>query len=420
MGYPHGGHGQQIVSRRMWGVSTGGAGNWNFRPFTDAKFRSQAGAINPALWRFNGNLNGPQYGDGGERTGLSQYFDRNGAVNASTWANLIQNFPAVDPLGMSTVIVGVNIDNKFGFTDVATYGAAMGNLARHLDNAIMPNGRKFPIIGFESQNESSIPVAIRMPYYNAMVRAVKAVNPNLLVCGPVGDFATAWMPDFQRQASQLDVYDYHVYIGAYPDILDPPYATMRGTEDIDGVVGVLTPGPQAIFVGEYNIDWNCQDPNQHKHIGAVYDAVMLMQVLNRSPLPVWASIWDAFGDGTCGIIDHSSNDIYPGGHFISQGVRTIHGPRWNVHRNAAGLLACAVTPSPGRLGLMIVNNGKGAQSGKTIALSHWPVNPSGNGTANIWQLSRSVPLGSTRALPVKAGITAAIDFPDPSITIISI
>jgi hypothetical protein len=228
------------------------------------------------------------------------------------------------------------------------------------------------------------------------------------------------MPDFQKHASRLDVYDYHVYIGAYPDILDPPYATVRGTEDINGIVSALKPGPQAIFVGEYNIDWNCRDPNQHKYIGAVFDAVMLMQVLNASPLPFWAGIWDAFGDGTCGIIDHSSFDIYPGGQFISRGVRTIYGPRWNVRTNAAGLLVCAVTPSPGRLGLMIVNIGKGAQSGKTVALSHWPVNSSGNGTATIWQLSHSAQMGSTKALEVKAGITAAIEFPDPSITIISV
>jgi hypothetical protein len=420
MDYPKSGHTQQIVSRRMWGVSTGGAGNWNFRAFTNARFRSQAGTINPGLWRFNGNLNGARYGHDGKQTWLSQYFNRDGLVNTATWANLIGNFPAVDPLGISAVIIGVNVDNHSGFSDVASYGSAMGNLARHLDNAIMPNGQKFPFIGFESQNESTVPLPIRMPYYNAMVKAVKSVNPNLLVCGPVGDFATAWMPAFQQQASQLDVYDYHVYIGAYPHILDPPYGTTRGTEDMNGIAGVLAQGPQAIFLSEYNIDWDCKEPHQRKYTGAVFNAVMLMQALDASPLPFWAGIWDAFGDGTCGIIDDPSYAVFPAGALISQGVRTIHGPRWNVPTNSAGLLACAVTPSPGAVGLMIVNNGKGAQRAKTVALSHWPVNSSGNGTARIWQMSPSAQRGSTSTLAVRGGLMAAIDFPDPSITIISI
>jgi hypothetical protein len=120
------------------------------------------------------------------------------------------------------------------------------------------------------------------------------------------------------------------------------------------------------------------------------------------------------------LVGLSITHLMTGGHLISQGIRTIYGPRWNVRTNAAHLLACAVTPSSGRLGLMIVNNGKGAQGGKAIALSHWPVNSSGNGTVDMWQMSHAVQMGSSRALAVKAGITATIDLPDPSVTIISI
>jgi hypothetical protein len=69
---------------------------------------------------------------------------------------------------------------------------------------------------------------------------------------------------------------------------------------------------------------------------------------------------------------------------------------------------------------MIVNNGEGAQRAKTVAVGHWPMNSTGTATASIWQMSLSAQQGSTSTLAVRAGITAEIDFPDPSITIISI
>jgi hypothetical protein len=180
----------------------------------------------------------------------------------------------------------------------------------------------------------------------------------------------------------------------------------------------LTKPVKAIFLGEYNIDWNCQAKSQGNYIGAVYNAVMLMQVLNGSPVPFWAGIWDTFGDGTCGITQGTTPYIMPGGYLVAKGVRTIYGTRWRVPINTPRFYTCAVTPSPGQFGLMLVNAGNGLQLNKTVALSHWPVNSTGNGTVEVWQLSRSVPNGSTSMVEVTAGVTAALNFPDPSVTII--
>jgi hypothetical protein len=76
--------------------------------------------------------------------------------------------------------------------------------------------------------------------------------------------------------------------------------------------------------------------------------------------------------------------------------------------------------------LLVYNVGNGSKSGP-VALSHWPVNTTGVATATVWQMttaqngpgkdgtSSTVSVGGTTP-----GVTASMNFPDPSITIISI
>src|SRR5262249_12035165 len=137
--------------------------------------------------------------------------------------------------------------------------------------------------------------------------------------------------------------------------------------------------------------------SQHNYVGAMWSARVLIQSINGSPVPFWACIWDAFGDGTCGFVrdpeqGYGPMALTPFAYLHAQGVRTIHGPRWNVPINRAELLTCAVTPAPGRCSVMIVNQGQGDQR-EPVALSHWPVNATGDATANVWQMTESVRVG---------------------------
>lgn len=416
--YP-GGSGQQIVSQRMYGVSTGNAGFTGFAALGNASFQTAAASINPGVWRFSGAL--PERGD-------DAYFAINGTVNTNTFANLVNNFNKLDPLGISGIVIGVDVGilaSVVGVTSAASYQTAMSNLATYLNNATMPNGKKLPVIGFECQNEPDgrIPQAQLTPYYNAMVTAVRAVNPNFLVFGPTGSFAGAAMPAFQQAVSRLDVIDYHSFLGGYSGAAGPgqsAYQASKGTQDIQDAVGLSASLPQAYFAGAYNIDWNAAAAEQANYIGAVYAAAYLLQSLNGSPVPFWAALWDAYDDGTSGIIQDPNMAIAPAGAFLGQAVRTVFGARYTVTVNSAGLLACACEPAAGHFGLMIVNAGQGAQNGQKIALSHWPVNQNGNGSANVWQLTSSNGNGATSTVAVTAGVTATMNFPDPSITIIYI
>jgi hypothetical protein len=72
---------------------------------------------------------------------------------------------------------------------------------------------------------------------------------------------------------------------------------------------------------------------------------------------------------------------------------------------------------------MFVNAGHGNKSGP-VAFSHWPVNSTGNGTANVWQMNGKTLLpgkdGARFTVPMTAGVTGTVSFPDPSVTIISV
>lgn len=427
--YTNGGTGQQIVDRKMWGVSTGGAADTSYQALGDATQRASFGTINPGIWRVNGDQTG---------RGDSRFWNSDGSVNTATFSNLITYFPQVDPLGISSFIIGANVPPLGSYpgniTDPTSYGAAMGRLATYLNNAVMPNGKKFPIIGFESQNEPDghIDVSSLLSYYNAMCTAVRAVNPNFLCCGPTVASGGYFGNTFQAGANRLDVYDWHLYIGGYsgnatdppgstPGITpNPPYATTRGPGDMQGVVNNTNiANVSAFFLGELNIDWNCADPDQQTYRGALYLARILLDELNVCPRPFWSAVWDAFRDGTCGVVQPGGG-ICPTGYLLGAGVRTIYGPRWNVPSNNSGLLTCAVSQTGGHFGLMVVNPGFGGKSGQ-VALSHWPVNSTGNGTANVWQINSGTQGDGARAtVQVTAGVTTSINFPDPSVTIISI
>jgi len=179
-------------------------------------------------------------------------------------------------------------------------------------------------------------------------------------------------------------------------------------------------------MGEWNMNGNPPgDPNQRTYLGATFAAAGLLDSLNQSRLSFWAAIWDPLGDGNYGMIADPLNSdppgygIYSQGYFTGQGVRTIYGPRYQVTSNSAGFRTCAVVPSSGHFGLMVVNSGQGAQTG-VAALSHWPVNSSGTGTINKWQMSSATPTGDgvRTTLSVTAGVVQSTSFPDPSVTIL--
>ena len=426
--YPNGGTGQQVVSQRMWGASTGGAGNDGFAAFADPTYTTLMGQIDPGLWYFVGNLAG------------TEWFNADSSVNPAGWANLIANFDKVDPLGISGIVIGLDFpeanENITGDSDVASYANCLGNLATYLKGQTMPNGKPLPVLGFTGHNEpDGFGVGTTAQYYDAFIPKVKAASSDYLVFGPHTSYAGALMPDFMQKVPGVDVLAWDMFLFGYSGTAagdriwtDPSYAN-RGANDVTTMTGREAYPVQALMANG-NMDWNCSDPEQDGYVAAMFLATWYLSSLSEAPVPLWSGVWDAFGDGTCGFIPDPNNPATPGAtkaptpfaYLVAQGVRKIHGPRWNVPIDEAGLGTLAVTPAPGRFSLMIVNAGQGDQNG-AVALSHWPASGDGNGTANVWQMTTAAKGpgddGSYGKVTVKAGVTDAMSFPDPSITILS-
>lgn len=401
-----GGTAQQVVSRRMYGVSTGGAGDRNFEALANPAYQELAGFVNSGLYWFK---------DSGQ-----QYWNQDLSINTSVLANLVNNYKKIDPLGCSGVAMIINWKMvPGGEGNPARYADGMASLARYLKDKVplvLMGGYDEP----DGQNEDTV-----ANYYKAFVPKVKAVDPNILVSGP--GLAYCGWTGFGSKAP-IDVFSYNYFRGGYTQstVLGESCITQNNFVPIQQQANGATGNIQATLFGGLGLDWNCCLPENNTYVGACFHAWGMIASLDNAKRPMWMCIWDAFADGTCGTIRDPNNwatpggvmNITPKGYLEAEGVRKVYGPRWRVTKNAAGLLACAVTPATGRASLMVVNAGKGNQNAKEVALSKWPA----GGNVRVWQMTRSCDGpgkdGTVKTVALNAG-KLTLDFPDPSITIIS-
>jgi hypothetical protein len=314
-------------------------------------------------------------------------------------------------------------------------------MALFFQNQIMPNGKRLPVIGFTGQNEPNNGEDL-ITHYNTIIANVKNVilpgGGTYIVVGPVPDAVnnlTGGWANFTQNVSGMDVLQWDNFppnngSGDFPmSYLQAPQS-QGGIADwfSDGLLHSVAPSvayqPQA-YAPSGNLSTNGHEAALADYRCAMWDALQHIQCANCSPVQAWNMKWDSALQANWGFLlnpgPNTDNQISPAGYANGQMIRTITGPRWNVTQNAAGLLHMAVTPSAGHFGLMIVVAGQGAQNNKTVALSHWPVNGTGNATANVWQMTSSTTAdGAPSTIAVNAGVTSALNFPDPSITIIYI
>jgi hypothetical protein len=442
------GRGQMIISPGLYGVADGAGGNDGslvgsfsvangnpFALFTSTEYQTKMATVSPGIWMFVTNPTSP------ETYNLSSPT----VVPTNAFTNLINNFYKVDPLGVSSIIMGLDwLDgNKNQVMTQAQFGQIQHARALYFQNQIMPNGKRLPVIGFTGSNEPGLNTDLN-GYYNTLVANVKNVSlpggGTYKVLAAVADFGND-VPDgmngFSANVPGIDIFQNDsFYLTSVPGgipmsaLQTAPYNTaMSG--DILNMAGAaswaVTYMPSTAFGVAGNMATTGSELAMGDYRGAIWDALQKIQSANNSPVGAYIMKWDSALQGEWGFLldpgPTSANQISPGGYANGKQVRTMIGPRWNVPTNSAGLLTMACTPSDGHFGLMIVNAGRGAQNSRQVALSHVPtgngLNPQGTGTANVWQMtSSSTGDGNASTVAVTSGVTAAMNFPDPSITII--
>jgi hypothetical protein len=415
MNYRPGGlSGQQIISPYGWGYMSSswmdhsGQSNdyWNNSTLTTA-----FGKINPALCLLKAP-GSPNY-----------LWNADLSVNGAHFAGLMNNFYKTDPLGVAGVMLLPYWDGTSSPTGRLSnndYGTMLANMASYMLNFTMGNGKKFPLIGMCGQDEPGDNEATCAAYYNAAIPKLKAVNSKLMMFGPI--LSSPGMKDFGTQVPGLEGYGCNCFSNLHGNANSMDALNMSAGHVTDWNTAT---GANVKYSGftSGGSDWDCIGGQLKSYPEAFLHCKALFNGLNTAKQQYIGCFWGGLDD--CGLMDYNGV-IYPIGYWYAQGIRKLTGPRWQVPTNSSGMLTLAVTPGPGRCSLLVYNVGNGAKSGP-VALSHWPVNTTGVATATVWQMttaqngpgkdgtSSTVSVGGTTP-----GVTASMNFPDPSITIISI
>lgn len=419
--YPNG-TGQQIVSPYAYGSHSsswtdfiGTSEDW----WANNQVLTQYGQINPGIQLI-------------KAPGRMWNYDL--SLNTSAIAAMLNNVYKIFPTGVGGMVylppgmqAGTSPNGRV--LSVQEYSDMVYQTANYMFNYTMPNGKKFPLIGIGGEDECGQSEDFMVPYYNSFAPRVKSISNNLLIFGPTLPSPAYW--DFGSRVPLLDVYGCNAFVNVH------------GTaDDMSALNGWIADIPWQDATGS-NIkysgytsggsDWDCWGPQLFSYPEAMLHCKCMVNSLNDAKYQFIGCFWGGLAD--CGLMDfpvsgghwQGTGLTYPIGFWFAQGVRNLTGPRWQVPTNSTGMSTVAVTPATGRFGLLIFNVGSGTRSGQ-VALSHWPVNTSGNATASVWQMT-SAQNGKGKdgthttvrvGTPNAPGVTDTMTFPDPSITIISI
>ncbi len=176
---------------------------------------------------------------------------------------------------------------------------------------------------------------------SATSTALKAIDPSYIFGGPDLDFwgtNSAWTYDFSKcTALSAGFSSYHTYgtsTEAPYDVLQlmknilglnpaAPRTYLNGALDITKAVRTFS-GTWPVMLTEYNMNgaWQPSDPLQATITGAVYNSLAVSQAI-LGGVEV-ASIWEAFNDGTFGVID-GNYVVHPTGYILMKMKQSLPG-----------------------------------------------------------------------------------------------
>jgi hypothetical protein len=408
---------QQIVDALTYGTGTGGAGDERFEVFTRENYTTEMAKASVGFWSFVSNISKG-----------NNFFHDDGSVDEAAFEKLLANWQKTDPRGVSRWLFDLDYPMR-GVHDAASYGRAGANLARYLKE------KGLPLAGISGPDEPDGRNRQELyNYVNALANAVHEVDPALVVTGPQTAWAdSGFLRDMMNACPGVTWAAWNMYPSG-DDIgeqawKNPQYRD-RAAGDIRNMRNGAPRRPDAYIIGGVNMDWNCTAQSQHNYCAAVYLALVLIDTLNGANAPVRMCIWDAARDGTCGFVPDPNNWATQGcevlltpfaamwGRLAAKAV----GKRVRVSGGVNGLRTLAIEREDGGCSLVILNADQGAQIGKDIALSHWPVNADGNGEVEVWQMGDDCEGvgsdGSVETREIRGGVLQ-FDLPDPSITVIS-
>jgi hypothetical protein len=401
----------------LWGIAAAAPNDYHFAMCNDNAFLAAAAQIMPAMYRINSNSGGNGY--------WSDQVFANG-VNNPDWsviAPFINNgYKFISSTCRLTVGVRINA------LSVSDYAIACKQMANHFRNTPGGNGKPLTVWGWEVGNEDNGTTDINTycQYFNAAADAYHSIDPNYKIIGTVDSFVdTGRLSAFAQQCgSKVGAVCYHDY--AYCKGIDPVpsnqqlFASPRPSNDAvaaRNAVNGRIPSTVPIMMGEYNMDCNAQNETRQQGIlGPVFAATWMLNGFNANVGVEMGCIWEMANDGAYGIIQNGRID--PTGYFLSKAGAVMGGKEVRTSFGKSGSHVCLAIQDGGRIGIMIVNYDEGSPITGTVGLSHWPVNNTGNGMINAWELSSANPQGKLSSVTVGNGMTSTVTVPATGIVIL--
>lgn len=399
------------VYPQLFGASTGGmVSNYSdTTPFdicSNSTFQGLVRALNLPLLRINGG-------------------DWDG-TNASNLAIFAANASKLLP-STCTLVIGAwdPNGNPATYKAVSDYWVANGTI---------------PCNYWEVGNEYTSDANATAGPYTPGQQGFHQTNPNFKVGGPA--FPGAYNGVISgllgpNNASTLQFFSWHDYaycIGSDPTPSDAQTclainAGNGGTlgAGLMGQAQTVTAGTYAanypIILDEYNTE--CTAGNDLRAGTSMGVAALVSTVFNYAASAnqnqAWAGIWDLYADGGAAyeMIDLQMN-VWPQYYALQQLI--AHAPGTMVSSSSGfGGVTCWATVNGGKFFVALVNSNSSPATGQ-VALSHWPVNGTGNGTVNVWTYPTNVGAdytqrgspntpGTMSTVGVTAGVTANITIP---------
>lgn len=424
----------KVIARELFGVSTATMLDFNFALCNNTSFQIASRSLNVPLLRFNCNS-----GSSGGNVWANLF--ANGPRGRPDWsviAPLINNLWKIVDLTKCKIIMGfggtsgaATDTNGWSVTDFAH---ALTVVVNHMRTTPGGDGKPINPKYWEIMNEPGISAATYNSYFNACADAVHAIDPTYVVTGPcspndagrVGSLIAA------TNATRLGLPNWHVYLHC-PGI-DPVPSNLQiaraltggaGTDPVGFANGInsLSSGNFTAnlpwFCGEYNIGCGPSDTNGREQniLGACFAASWLMKMAATANPVMWAGIWEYGNSGGWGTMSGRNFVIDPQGYFLSQACMAMPGTMVASADVSGFGLETWSTVDGSHLATLIVNPTTTIRSGP-VALGHWPINTTGNGTIHLWVISAANPKGVVSTVTVTAGMTASISLPGQSVAIL--
>jgi len=363
----------------------------------------------------------------------NQMFNPGNSINTGFIDLISQNLPKI--IDISTAKWSLNLggyDSSFTPTDAA----AFSSLAVQTYTRFKNNGT--PCMMYEIFSEpDNLDIATYTNIFQTTSDALHTVDPAVAVIGTSDrQLNTSRMQTLATNCgpTRVHAFAYRQFTSSPTDPDDTAITAgvTRATNDASGLKNTLATTSCASTwrsLAAYNLGSTGTDNRMAQGtIGTVYAFMVLYSTWIADPLTRYGGIWDWFGDGTFGLVIDPLNNplslpaysVTPTGYALRYARQYMEGQQASCSTVGAGSDVKVIATSKGTsFGVLLINRNVNASSSGRIALSHWPLNATGNATIHRFEISPANLTGAPSTLTVTAGLVQSLSLPGRSVTILT-